>query len=72
MKNRPGIHLGLFHVYLIVFTLPCCFGLLLTPYARLLVMLSLTNLLLDTSLSAASLKTTQGAVQSLVLFNDYV
>ena len=43
---------------LVIFTFSCCFRLLLTFYARLLVMLSLTNLLLDTSLSAASLETT--------------
>lgn len=59
-------------VSLIVFALSCCFGLLLASYAWLLVMLSLTNLLLDSSLRATSLKTTQSAVQSLVLFNDYV
>ncbi len=35
-------------------------------------MLTLTNLLLDTSLRAASLKTTQRTVQSLVFFYDYV
>ena len=57
---------------LVIFTLSCCLGLLLTLYAGLLVMLSLPDLLLDSSLRTTSLETTQRAVQSLVLFYDYV
>ena len=45
--------------------------LLLTLYARLLVVLSLTNLLLNACLSAISLKPTKGAVQRFILFYDY-
>ena len=71
LKTDPESLPGLSHV-LIVFALSCCFGLLLASYARLLVMLSLTNLLLDTSLCTASLEATQCTVQCFVLFNDYV
>ena len=42
---------------LFVFPFSCCFGFFLTPYAGFLVMLSLTDLLLDTGLSAASFET---------------
>lgn len=52
----------------VVLSLSCSFRLLLALYARLLVMLSLANFLLDACLCAASLETTQSAVQGLVLF----
>ena len=42
----------------VIFALSCCLALFLTLYRRLFVVLSLTNFLLDTSLRAASLKTT--------------
>ena len=61
IKKFPGIA-GEFHAQLIVFTLSRCFGLFLTSYAGLLVMLSLTNLLLNTSLRTVSLETTQSAI----------
>ena len=55
---------------LVVLPLSCSFGLLLTLYAGLLVVFSLTDFLLDARLCAASLETTQSAVQSLILFYD--
>ena len=57
---------------LVVLPLSCSFGLLLTLYAGLLVVFSLTDFLLDARLCAASLETTQSAVQSLILFNNNV
>ena len=57
---------------LIVFALPGSFGLFLTSYAGLLVMLSLTDLLLNAGLGAVSLESAQGTVQRLVILNDYV
>ena len=39
---------------LVVLALSCCFRLLFTSYARLLIMLSFTNLLLNTCLCAVS------------------
>ena len=56
---------------LVVLSLASCLRFLLALNTRLLVMLSLTDFLLDTSLCAASLETTQCAVQSLILFYDY-
>ena len=57
---------------LIVLTLSGSFRLLLPLYAGLLVMLSLTNLLLDTILRTVSLESAKCAVQSLILFHDNV
>ena len=62
---------GTLPIDLVIFALSCCFRLLLASYAWLLVVLSLTDLLLDTSLCATSLKTTQCAIQSLVFFYYY-
>lgn len=45
-----------------------CFRLLLALYARLLIMLSLADLLLDSGLGTASLEAAKCTVQSLVLF----
>ena len=59
-KNSPGP--GNFTHKLVVFTLSRCFRFLLTSYAGLLVMLSLTNLLLNASLCTVSLETTQSAI----------
>ena len=42
---------------LVVLPFSCCFGFFLTPYAGFLVMLSFTDFLLDTCLSAASFET---------------
>ncbi len=58
--------------HLIVFPLASSFRLFLPAYARLLIMLSFANLLLDTSLCAIPLETTQSTVQSLILFYDYI
>ena len=55
----------------VVFALSGSFGLLFALDAGLLVMLSLTNLLLDARLGAASLKAAQCAVQCLILFDNY-
>ena len=65
-RDRLGI------LFLVIFAFPSSLRLLLTLHARLLVMLTLTNLLLNTSLRAASFEATQSTVQSLVLFYDYV
>jgi len=43
---------------LIIFTFSSCFGFLLATNTRLLVVFSLTDFLLDSSLCAASLETT--------------
>ena len=56
--------------FLFELSLASSLGLLLTFYARLLVVLSLTNLLLDTGLSAVSLEPTKGTVQRLIFFYD--
>ncbi len=45
------------------FALTSSFGLLLTSYAGLLVMLTLTNLLLNAGLCAVSLESAKSAVQ---------
>ena len=47
---------------LIVFPFSCCFRFLLALYARLLVMLSLANLLLNAGLRAVSLESAQSAI----------
>ena len=61
-KNKaPGFNGGL--TFLVILALSCSFRLLLTLYAGLLVMLTLTDLLLDTSLSAASLEAAKSAVK---------
>ena len=72
-KKSPGVKSapGDFSSDLVIFALSCCLRLLLASYARLLVVLSLTDFLLDTSLCATSLKTTQCAIQSLVFFYYY-
>ena len=57
--------------FLLELSLTGCLRLLLTLYAGLLVMLSLTNLLLDAGLGAISLKSAKGAVQRLIFFYDY-
>ena len=79
-RTRNNPHLA--HLFLLSYTqkltskgklilaLTGCFGLLLTLYAGLLVVFSLTDFLLDARLCAASLETTQSAVQSLILFYD--
>ena len=56
--------------FLLELSLTGCLRLLLTFYAGLLVMLSLTNLLLNACLRAVSLETAKCAVQRLVLFYD--
>ena len=71
-KNRPEVIPQVCFYFLVIFAFSCCFGLFLTSYAGLLVMLALTDFLLDTSLRAASLKATKRTVQSLVFFYDYV
>ena len=55
----------------IILTFSGRLGFLLAFYARLFVMLSLANFLLNAGLGAASLKTAQSAVQSLIVFYDY-
>ena len=57
---------------LVIFALASRFRLFLASYARLLIMLSFANLLLNSSLCAVSFETTQSAVQRLVFFNDYI
>ncbi len=57
---------------LVELTLSSRFRLLLASYRWLLVMLSLANLLLDAGLGAVSLKSTQCAIQRLVLFYDNI
>ena len=47
---------------LVVFTFPGSFRFLLTLYARLLVMLSLTYFLLDTGLCAVPFETTKSTI----------
>ena len=71
-KRRPE-SLRIFLQIRILFelSLASSLRLLLTLYARLLVVLSLTNLLLNACLSAISLKPTKGAVQRFILFYDY-
>ena len=54
------------------FTFASGFRFFLTPYARLFIMFSFANLLLDACLCAISFETTQSAVQSLILFNDHI
>ena len=56
--------------FLLVLSLASSLGLLLATYARLLVMLSLANLLLDACLGAVSLESAKSAVQGLVLLHD--
>ena len=71
-KTDPNVHLSLLCFYLVVLTLSGRFRLLFTSYAGLLVMLSLTDLLLNAGLGAVSLESAQGTVQRLVILNDYV
>ncbi len=62
IKNKaPGIKGGLKN--LVILALSCSFRLLLTLYAGLLVMLTLTDLLLDACLSAASLEAAKSTVK---------
>ena len=61
-----------FDCTLVKFPFASSFRFFLTSNARLFVMLSLANLLLDTGFCAISLKTTQSAIQSLILFDDYI
>jgi hypothetical protein len=53
---------------LVILPLSGGFGLFLALYARLLVMFSFTNFLLDACLCAASLEAAKSAVQSFILF----
>lgn len=55
--------------YILVFTLTSSFGLLLTLYRRLFVMLSLADFSDNAVLRTRSLKTLQRGVQRLVLTN---
>ena len=52
----------------VIFALSGSFRLLLALYARLLVMFSFTDFLLDAGLRAISLKSAQRAVQRFVFF----
>ena len=71
-KDAAKIHGILYtYIYLLILTLSCSLRLLLTSYARLLVMLSLTNFLLNSGLSTVSLESAKSAIQCLILFNDY-
>ena len=54
--------LGWGFIFLVIFALSSSLRLLLTLHARLFVMLTLTNLLLNTSLCTASLEATQSTV----------
>jgi hypothetical protein len=58
-------------IELLKLSLTSSFGLLLTLNRGLLIMLSLTDLLLNTSLSAASLESAKSTVQRFILFHDY-
>ena len=51
--------MGIEAFYLVVLTLSCCFRLLLASYARLLVMFSFTDLLLDSCLCAVPLESAE-------------
>ena len=62
MKSQKGMSYITLIIILIVFTLPGCFGFLLPLNARLLVMLSLTDFLLDTGLGTVPLETTKSAI----------
>ena len=55
-EESPAVKPGICR--LVIFTLPSCFRLFLASYTRFLVMLTLANLLLDSSLCTASFKTT--------------
>jgi hypothetical protein len=57
---------------LIILALSCRLRLLLASDTRLLVMLSLADLLLNTSLRAVSLESAQCAVQALAFLNNYI
>lgn len=67
--NTPGLIIP--KLELLILALACSFRLLLTLYAWLLIMLSLTDFLLDTRLSTTTLKSAQCTVQRLVFLNDY-
>ena len=55
---------------LLILALSCSLRLFLALYARLLVMLSFSDFLLDACLCTVSLKSAQCAVQALILFYD--
>ena len=55
---------------LIIFALSGCLGFLLAANGRFLVMLALSDLLLDSGLRTASFESAQSAVQSFILFYD--
>mgnify|MGYP004674056367 CR=1 FL=1 len=55
---------------LLVLTLSCSFGLLLSLYAGFFVALSLAELCLDTRTLALSLETTKCAVKRLIFLNS--
>ena len=67
-KNEYCKVLVLFLFKLLELTLSSCLSLLLTLYAGLLVVLSLTKLGQDTGLYALSLETTKRVVKSFVFF----
>ena len=56
----------------VILALTSCLRLFLASDGRLLIMLSLANLLLDTGLRTASLEAAQRTVQRLVFTNNYV
>ena len=60
------------YVQLFKFSFTSSFRLFLTSYAWFLIMLSLTNFLLDSCFCTVSLETTQCAIQWFVFFNDYI
>ena len=62
-EDAPGLNGRGHDRTLVILALTSCLRLLLASDGRLLIMLSLTNLLLDTGLRAASLKAAQSAVQ---------
>ena len=59
-----------FFEVLLVLTLSCRFGLLLTLYAGLFIMLSLTKLGENAGLHALTLKTTQCAVKRFIFLDS--
>ena len=69
MKKTPDIRQGV-KCALVEFTLSCSLRFLFTSDAGLLVMLTLTNFLLDACLCTASLEAAKCTVQRFILFYD--
>ena len=71
-KNMPELKAPAFILILIVFTFSGSFRLFLASYTGLFVMFSFSYLLLDTSLSAISLKSSESGIDGFSFFNNYV